>query len=219
MEIRLQEILRLPTDQQLAHELSVYILPELADLVLGYTHLPTHDLVLMHFNSVRDEFLTVSECLELVDDTSSCRRGFLRYLHLMFAGVPPLAEWPCNLQYRAMHNLLQRKHPVRWNNFLQDHVPTPFSMGRSLQAHIGDLQTWHQCTECVVEVLSNAESIIDSLPHSGSTLAIRYKKARAAELTFLGLCGLGLLALAKTCVRLAGDINLLQAKIKSGFGM
>lgn len=195
----LQGILRLPTNSQLAHELLLCILPDLADIVLGYAHMPTPELVSLHVNNVNDEFLTVSECLELVNDTNSCRRAFLRYLHLMFAGVPPLTAWPCNMEYRALYNLLQRdRHPVRWNNFLQDHVRAPFSLNKSLQAHIVDLQTWHQCSECLAEVLSNAESIVNSLPHSGlATLAIRYKKARAAERTFSGFWGLGLLALTK----------------------
>lgn len=190
MEIRLQEMLRLPTNHQLTHEMSLRILPDLADLVLGYAHLPPSELILMHVTSVHDDFLTVSECLELVGSTTSCRPVFLRYLHLMFAGVPPLSQWPCSMQYRALHNLLQRDHhPVRWNNFLQDHVRAPLSLNRSLQAHIVDLQTWHQCTQCVVEVLSTAEVIGNSLPHSGLTFASRYKKARAAERTLLSFWG------------------------------
>jgi hypothetical protein len=190
MQHRLQGLLHLPTHEQLEHELSMHILPEVAKLVAGYAHLPKPELLLMHITSARTKFLTVSECLELVDATSSCRPAFFAYLHSMFEGIPPLAKWPCNMQYQALHNLLQNNRPAR---------PCQMSLDWEccLQDHIDALRTLVPCTECVVAVLSNAQSLVDSLPRGEQTIAHRFKMARRAERMHLCFVGLGIAALSK----------------------
>jgi hypothetical protein len=198
---RLHKLLNLPTDSQQQQELCVCFLPEVAKLIASYSQVPTSELVYSHVTHARDDFLTVSECLsvlECVDTSHEFWSVFLPYLRSMFAGLPKLQKWPYHMQLRAIKRISQ-----------SDHFYNHWDWASTLQERAHALHVWHEyfrvvCphsrgmhSELVKALLRDSELLVSSFPDRGSSIGHNFEMARRTGWRHCGFLGLVVMSFGK----------------------